>query len=376
MRRFVFLGLAVLIGLAVLSASLHPRITPGEADKFLHFSVYALWAYVAVQIFQVGWARLGVLCVLIAFGALIEVLQPGFGREASFEDAAANCLGIATGAAAFFLWHGVAVSAPWRLAGFAVGGVLSGAYALAPLFAASSLESWDCDQAFVVGDEIGGGRSWQGELVCARLYTGGPGLKPGTSDVPSCGTGLVHPQATAVLEFGSGSPFGTPDRQNPRRDPQTRAFCKAAKAAHSLVIEAWVRPGAREQGGPARILTFSKSYWERNLTVAQLGSRYDVRLRTSGTGENGSAVPIRTSADAVVPGVLQHIVVWYRDPVVELFLAGGPETGEIRISRSGLAVLKRIASAMALLGGAFLVLMCLSGGVLRLVRLIRPANAP
>lgn len=63
---------------------------------------------------------------------------------------------------------------------------------------------------------------------------------------------------------------------------------KRLKSTNAISIVVWFRPENLEQEGPARILTLSKSSVERNFTVGQEGDRYEVRLRTTKTGNNGT----------------------------------------------------------------------------------------
>ncbi|MDF1850339.1 MAG: DUF1592 domain-containing protein [Verrucomicrobiales bacterium] len=52
-------------------------------------------------------------------------------------------------------------------------------------------------------------------------------------------------------------------------------------------VEFWFLPENLKQGGPARILTFSKNTSERNFTIGQEKDRLAVRLRTNKTDRNG-----------------------------------------------------------------------------------------
>lgn len=366
MRHPLLLAIVIGLGIVIAYQSLDPRGVPGEVDKLLHFSAYAVWGVFAVLATPAGRARRLLLGVLLAAGAAIELVQPAFGRSASMWDALANFAGLAVGAFAAVSWKDRAVPLRLRTFGLVAGAaalLAVGAAAAAPVWTRHGLDNWDCDHSMVVGDEIGGNRPWKGELLCARLYAGNRRLEPDGDTAPACGAPMTHPHAVAVLEVGTRSVFGTPDAAAPRRDDATKAFCRAARSAETLVVEAWVRSAAAKQFGPARILTFSASIHERNLTLAQDGSRYDLRLRTLATGENGMAVSIATPKGTVVPGSVQHLVAWYRDPVAELSLSDGTGSGPIRVSRTVSAAVRRAASAIALLGGAILTVGAVLGAV-------------
>ena len=61
----------------------------------------------------------------------------------------------------------------------------------------------------------------------------------------------------------------------------------AVRLSGEITIEAWIRPLAVEQRGPARIITMSPRGNQRNFTLGQDGDRFDIRFRTTRTGTNG-----------------------------------------------------------------------------------------
>jgi hypothetical protein len=78
------------------------------------------------------------------------------------------------------------------------------------------------------------------------------------------------------------------------------------KRSNALTLEAWLKPADTKQEGPARILTLSKNSTERNFTLGQEADRYDVRLRTTGTGDNG--MPSLEGRNKNVKTALTHVV--------------------------------------------------------------------
>ncbi len=80
----------------------------------------------------------------------------------------------------------------------------------------------------------------------------------------------------------------------------------ACKASNELSLEAWIKPANTNQDGPARILTFSLDPLNRNFTLGQEFSTYDVRLRTTTTSENG--VPSLATSSGAVSAQLTHVV--------------------------------------------------------------------
>jgi len=58
-------------------------------------------------------------------------------------------------------------------------------------------------------------------------------------------------------------------------------------ASNAVTVEAWVRPAAVNQSGPARIVTLSDGNNSRNFTLAQDNLLLDVRARTTDTDDSG-----------------------------------------------------------------------------------------
>jgi hypothetical protein len=101
----------------------------------------------------------------------------------------------------------------------------------------------------------------------------------------------------------------------------------ACKGSNEISIEAWVKPANATQGphSPVRIVTLSNGASDRNFTLGQNASAYDVRLRTTATDDNG--IPSLT-AGTVNTDELSHVV-YTRDTSsgVARFYVNGVEVG-------------------------------------------------
>ena len=75
---------------------------------------------------------------------------------------------------------------------------------------------------------------------------------------------------------------------------------------NEITLEAWILPSNNTQSGPARIVTFSKDELNRNITLGQEADKFEVRLRTSLTDENGN--PSLFSTENTINTSLTHIV--------------------------------------------------------------------
>lgn len=87
--------------------------------------------------------------------------------------------------------------------------------------------------------------------------------------------------------------------------PPTRLI-DAVKKSNAITLEAWITPSNAAQTGPARIATLSASTGERNITLGQLGDRFDIRLRTTTTSGNGE--PSLSSASGTASAAPVHVV--------------------------------------------------------------------
>ncbi len=366
MRRLMFKAAFVAVGAAIALASLNPEGGVGSLDKLFHFSAYALWAFVAGHASRHAGVRGALIAVILVIGVMVEVVQPLYGREGSVYDALANTLGVIAG----MLAAGVSRARRWPEAPgvvlTAIAGALGAAvtaYTVVPLVTLPMLATWDCSQSVLTGDEIGGGRAWRGEVVCARLTAGDASLRPSGSAVPVCGQAGRPAGAAAMIELGSRSANGTPTRADRWQNDETAAFCAAAQTAQALVLEAWVRSDAGAQYGPARIVTFSDSAFARNITLGQEGSAFDLRLRSRATGRNGELLPVMSRAGSVVPGTVQHVVADYRDGAVSLLIDGTRQAGPVALWYSPRVLFDRASRFGVLIGGAGITGILLFAGV-------------
>ena len=92
------------------------------------------------------------------------------------------------------------------------------------------------------------------------------------------------------------------------------------KGSGQFSFELVLRTRDLDQGGPARIVTFSESAYSRNFTIGQERGRLVLRLRTPGSGENGMKPEVvLTDIEA---GAWAHLVVCYRPGTLVCFLNG------------------------------------------------------
>lgn len=78
------------------------------------------------------------------------------------------------------------------------------------------------------------------------------------------------------------------------------------KRSKEITIEAWIRPANDTQAGPARIVTLSQNSVQRNFTLGQDANKFEVRLRSTKTSDNG--LPGTVAPAGLAKAKLAHVV--------------------------------------------------------------------
>jgi hypothetical protein len=117
----------------------------------------------------------------------------------------------------------------------------------------------------------------------------------------------VSLEASDKLPFASAEPV-------PR-------LIQAVKKSGEVTLEAWLTPAKAGQSGPARIVTISLDTGRRNLTLAQDGDHFDVRLRTTRTDNNGLP-SLAAPAGSVRTGRTHVVYTFARDGAAHLYVDG------------------------------------------------------
>lgn len=127
-------------------------------------------------------------------------------------------------------------------------------YQLTLLNRGLKLTGWDSGFLVHAGDEVGGGRQYQGVVR-------DPQICAGESTKKICIT--------------------------PANGIDTRRLTELAEQSQRIELSAWVWSHTDKQVGPARIITFSQDEDFRNATLAQQGRDLVFRIRTPLSGLNG-----------------------------------------------------------------------------------------
>jgi len=154
---------------------------------------------------------------------------------------------------------------------------------------ASDFSNWSPAFHLATGNELTGDRPWSGTISELAIYPFAMSpaqvsdLTRQTPELP--GAAIVGPmQPTALARFG-----------RPLLSSQEElALYKELVSTSQLTLVVRMRTNNLEQIGPARIVTYSLNPVSRNFTLGQIGNTLTFRLRTPGSGLNGSGPALYT----------------------------------------------------------------------------------
>ena len=149
---------------------------------------------------------------------------------------------------------------------------------------AASLDEWNCDLPFHIGNESGRDRGWQGEIV--SLAAGAQNVE--LSIVPS-------PSLDAPLEIGRGDLHIF--------EGDSTAFCRAAKSSRAFSLTAKIRSVGVDLQGPARILSWSEDIFRQNVLLGEAEQAVVFRVTTGLSGAQKT-----TEVKALIPTAPHEIV--------------------------------------------------------------------
>lgn len=101
----------------------------------------------------------------------------------------------------------------------------------------------------------------------------------------------------------------------------TSKIFQSIKNSNEITVELWINPTKIIQNGPARIITYSKNSMERNFGLFQNNDRYEFRLRTTATDNNGIPAII-SDADKVNLSPTHFVCTHSIDDTTKIFING------------------------------------------------------
>lgn len=202
-------------------------------------------------------------------------------------------------------------------------------------------------------NEIDGGRGWLGELHLAAMYakalsptevqqnfqagSNGDAVLPTATPTPTVSGPIERKEDGLILLYRFDESSGDTVFDNSGLSPpvdlqiadtsdvswgagyleivspaeivsinQPTRITTALQATNEITLELWVKNQNLIQTGPARILTYSNGTANRNFTIGQEANAWNVRVRTSGGGGNGT--PEIITAQNTANTTLSHVV--------------------------------------------------------------------
>ncbi len=164
----------------------------------------------------------------------------------------------------------------------------------------SDFSNWSPSFHLAAGNELTGDRPWSGTISELAIYPFA--MSPGqVGDLASQTTNSSSVQKAAMngsfgaaivgpMQPSASASFGRPllSRQ------EELALYKELVRANQLTLVVRMRTNNLEQTGPARIVTYSLNPVSRNFMLGQIGNTLTFRLRTPGSGLNGSEPALYT----------------------------------------------------------------------------------
>jgi Concanavalin A-like lectin/glucanases superfamily/VanZ like family len=331
---------------------------------FAHFVAFCVLGCLIVSAHEkslraTGFGRFVVLAIV--FCATLELAQFfQLSRHARVVDFLLNSAGVIFGARTAAYWQPLRrihlilqKRADRHSAGLRVGVFMTAASlwcfaGLRPLMGSLRMD-WNVSYPLVIANETDGSRSWLGEIRYIGIY--GRALDPhevssavlcrrGSSasgllvgyDFTKSNASEVSPEGSLrspdlVIQIPPGSVSWEESRGIvlgeaailASRGPAAR-LTNAISSSGAFSVEAWVRPAAQTQTGPARIVGISDGIRRRNFTLGQEDTTGVLRVRNATNGPNGAEQQLEVR-DAIQSS-LQHLVSVYDHGVSMLYRNG------------------------------------------------------
>lgn len=320
-----------------------------------------------------GWRHRPAVAAVIVGAMLsgaIELIQLWhFGRQGALFDVLANALGAAWGVLAG-RWF--ARTGHGCLASFAIGGRAAAVAAVGTLLLVlawswparpSTLANWDSSFDMLLGNERTLDRPWRGTIASMALV-------PEAIDAAQARgwSALAADELRAVLLRRGAYVLPTPVvlhgvSATPVPPEVARSFFDLAVKRNAFAVIATIIPADVQQGGPARVITFSRDQFNRNFDLGQEGARLVFRVRTPTTGSNGMD-PHTETPPILEPGRPMTVVATFDGAVARLHV-DGQALGRRDLAAAGCAVPFLCGSDLrfaAALHGALLAIIVLAMG--------------
>jgi glycopeptide antibiotics resistance protein len=296
---------------------------------------------------------------------LLELGQLSVPRRPSFDDVVYNTIGALGGTLlsclAYAPLYAVARTLGVVFQKTAVRAMILGAYfvALYGLFSVPLplyFTNWDPEFPFQLGNEATLDRPWRGNLYLVAVYDRAltaQDVRTNFTAGPAAGSfeKRISRGLLMLYDFSEGAGETVHDRttlgmpvdlriENPESvqwiapnglmlqrdtiiasfDPPVKLFIERFSSHNELSVEAWIASADLSQGGPARIVSYSKDLTHRNFTLGQQQRDVAFRLRTPVSGPNGTQPMLTTAGEPLEERAVQHLVMTFRDGIETLYV--------------------------------------------------------
>ena len=255
-----------------------------------------------------------------------ELLQLGYvDRIPSAFDVASNTIGALLGYLIAILWlraTGVdpkSLRIPRPIAASAILVAVLGIIMLVDHPTRSDFSNWSPTFHLAIGNELTGNRPWAGTISEFQIYP----FAMDPSQIDDLARQAAHADKAALPSGGLVPPTNPQTRYGHpllSRDEELSLY-DALVSRNQLTLLVALRPNNVDQGGAARIITYSQDPGERNFTLGQIHDTLTFRLRTPASGSNG-ANPALYSKPVLSPNRTAFVAAVYDGRISRLYVDG------------------------------------------------------
>ena len=146
---------------------------------------------------------------------------------------------------------------------------------------------------------------------------------------------IQNPTAVSWLENGLAINKSTIIISDRNQNTANR-IVDALRSSNELTVELWMEPENITQSGPARIVSLSIDYGNRNLTIGQEADKYILCLRTSTSNTNGKLNtsrgeinPITTDPGTVTRELTHLVLTWDTETAKASYFINGSHAASV-----------------------------------------------
>jgi hypothetical protein len=255
-----------------------------------------------------------------------ELLQLGYvDRIPSGFDIASNTGGALLGYLVAMVWlraTGVdpkSLRIPRPVAALAILVAIFGTIMLVDHPTRSDFSNWSPTFHLAIGNELTGDRPWVGTISEFQIYP----FAMAPSQIDDLARQAAHAGNAALPTGGLVPPTNpqTPYGHSLLSSEEELSFYDALVSRNQLTLLVALRTNNVDQGGPARIITYSQDPGDRNFTLGQIHDTLTFRLRTPASGSNG-ANPALYSKPVLLPNRTAFVAAVYDGRISRLYVDG------------------------------------------------------